>query len=354
MARPINTCVLGVGLAGLTFHVPFILALPHLFTLHSVLERNPRTDGGKVQERFGFTPKIYRSIEQVLADPEIDLVIIGTPNNTHYEFAKAALNAGKHGKSFTFRLWRWDSDFLALKRLLALPETSPHSIGHILEVESHFDRYRKGLKGTWKDEPLPAAGITYDLGAHLIDQALHLFGQPTRVTGFKDNIRRIGNLGVDDCFTLYMHYAPNDTRPHPLTIILRSHPLSVKSPQLRFLVRGTKGTFTKYGVDVQEDQLKVISSPKAILEDQFGMEPDYLWGTVEKIEADDLTVTKSTWPSTDAGAYVELFQNLAGSIRNEEEPLVKWEEAMNVIGMIELVHRSATEGSTIVVAQGSM
>lgn len=95
---PINTCVLGVGLSGLTFHVPFILALPDLFTLHSVLERNPTTPHGKAHERFGVTPKIHRSLEDVLKDQEIELIIVGTPNETHYSFAKAALEAGKHGE----------------------------------------------------------------------------------------------------------------------------------------------------------------------------------------------------------------------------------------------------------------
>lgn len=102
MARPINTCVLGVGLAGLTFHVPFILALPDVFNLHSVLERNPKTEGGKVKERFGVDVKIHRSLEEVLADKDIELIIVGTPNETHYEFAKAALNAGKHGQYTPF------------------------------------------------------------------------------------------------------------------------------------------------------------------------------------------------------------------------------------------------------------
>lgn len=97
MSKPINTCVLGVGLSGLTFHVPFILALSQLFTLHSVLERNPSTPGGKVHARFGVEVKIHRSLDQVLKDPDIELVIIGTPNDTHHAFCKAALTAGKHG-----------------------------------------------------------------------------------------------------------------------------------------------------------------------------------------------------------------------------------------------------------------
>lgn len=106
MAPPINTCVLGVGLSGLIFHVPFVLALPELFTLHSVLERNPSAEGGKVKERFGVAPKIHRSIDEVVADPEIELVIVGTPNDTHYAFAKAALIAGKHGMTFRNALYQ--------------------------------------------------------------------------------------------------------------------------------------------------------------------------------------------------------------------------------------------------------
>ena len=97
MLRAINTCVLGVGLSGLTFHIPFILALPGLFNLQSVLERNPKSQGGKVKERFGIDVKTHTSFEDVLVDLAIELVIIGTPNDTHYGFAKAALEAGKHG-----------------------------------------------------------------------------------------------------------------------------------------------------------------------------------------------------------------------------------------------------------------
>ncbi|KAF8974348.1 hypothetical protein BDZ97DRAFT_1647412 [Flammula alnicola] len=372
MARLINTCVLGVGLAGLTFHVPFILALSDFFILHSVLERNPHTEGGKVKERFGVAVKIHRSLDEVLADQEIDLVIVGTPNDTHYEFTKAALNVGKHvlvdkpvtatveqakelgalAKTkglvlYAFQNRRWDTDFLALKKLLAEQETSPQSLGTITEFESHFDRFRKGLKGTWKDKPLPAAGLTYDLGPHLIDQTLCLFGRPTRITAFLQNLRGVGSPDVDDSFTILLHYDAGPRNPYPLTAILRAHILSVRAPQVRYIVRGTSGTYTKYGVDVQEDQLKVISSPNAILEDGYGMEPENLWGTVERIEADDLTVTKSIWPSKDPGAYENLFRNLGAAIRDGEELAVKWEEATSVIEMIELAHRSAKEGATV-------
>lgn len=201
--RPIKTAVLGVGLAGLSahlrssfrtvaraytiflsaFHVPFVLALPELFVLSAVLERNPQSAGGKVNERFGVTvPKIYKTLDDVLADPEIELVIVGTPNDTHYKFAKAVLSAGKHGIPIRFnRSWpgvdlktlavlvdkpvtatseqakelgalaksknlvvyayqnrRWDSDFLTLRKLLSLPESSPQSLGAIHEFESRY------------------------------------------------------------------------------------------------------------------------------------------------------------------------------------------------------------------------
>ncbi|KAG5341853.1 hypothetical protein C0989_007678 [Termitomyces sp. Mn162] len=388
MSKPINTCVLGVGLAGLTFHVPFILALPQIFTLHSVLERNPQTTGGKVHDRFGVSAKIHRTLEQVLQDSEIELVIIGTPNQTHYDFAKAALEAGKHvlvDKPVTatveqakelgtlarlkglvlygFQNRRWDSDFLALKRLLALPETSPQSLGALVEFESHFDRYRKVLKGTWKDDPLPAAGQTYDLGSHLIDQALTLFGRPERLTAFIQNIRGIGSPEVDDCVSYICDFRKKGyqtvgdyfrTRPYPFTAILRGHILSIRSSQLRYIVRGTQGTYVKYGVDIQEEQLKVIPSPGAVREDAYGKEPESIWGTLENIADDGVSVKSSIkdrgsfrWPSEDAGQYIELFKNLGAAIRHKAELAVKWEEATAVIEMIELAHKSAREGVTV-------
>jgi predicted dehydrogenase len=178
-AKPINTCVLGLGLAGLTFHVPFVIALPRQFTLHSVLERNPQSPGGKVHDRFGITTKIHRTLDEALNDADIELIIVATPSETHYALAKAALQAGKHGgcivwslqrqsannslkvlvdkpvtataeqaeelgalaksKSlvlYAFQNRRWDQEYLALRHLLALPDTSPQSLGTVLEFES--------------------------------------------------------------------------------------------------------------------------------------------------------------------------------------------------------------------------
>ncbi|KAF9011227.1 hypothetical protein BDQ17DRAFT_1397125 [Cyathus striatus] len=368
----IKTCILGVGLAGLTFHAPFLLALPELFTLHSVLERSPSTPGGKLYQRFGVSAKVYRTLDQVLADSEIELVVVATPSHTHYEFAKAALNAGKHvlvdkpvtatfkqakelgvlanNKGlvlYAYQNARWNADFLALKRLLNLPSSSPLSLGEVVEFESHYDRYRKSLKGTWKDQALPASGQIYDLGSHLIDQALILFGRPAKVTAFLQNTRGVGDPEVDDSFTIIFHYNRGTYSTYPLTVILKEQILSVRSPQLRYIVKGEKGTYVKYGIDVQEGQLKVMSNVKEIFEPSFGKESEQFYGTLENMETEDLPVRKSIWPSEEAGKYIELFKNLAAAIRDGKELAVKWNEAAAVIEMIELAMKSSREERSV-------
>ncbi|XP_006460204.1 hypothetical protein AGABI2DRAFT_150170 [Agaricus bisporus var. bisporus H97] len=391
MEKPIATCVLGTGLSGLTFHVPFVLALKDLFSLHSVLERNPTQEGGNVKRRFGTTVKIHRSFDAIIADSEIELIIVGTPSDTHYDFAKAALLAGKHvlvekpvtpntnqarelydiAKSrklvlYAYQNRRWDADFLALKKLLSLPETSPQSIGSVLEFESQlaiqtlntqacidvihsYDRYRTQLKGNWKDEARPATGLTYDLGSHLIDQCLSLLGRPDKITGFVQNIRGIGSPDVNDWFTIHLHYSKSPSRPYPVTAILRASILSARSSQLRYVVRGSRGTYIKYGVDVQEDQLKAMPTPETIFEAGFGKEPESLWGTVENVHNDGVTFSKAIWPSDAAGCYVELFKNLAAAIREGAELSVPWKDAQTVIELIELAHQSSEEGRTLTV-----
>lgn len=388
MSGPIKTCVLGVGLSGLTFHVPFVLALPELFTLHSVLERKPTSPGGKLAARFGpesaTNVKIHNSLEEVLADPEIELVVVGTPSETHYEFAKKVLEVGKHALVdkpvtatfaqaqelgqlaakkglvlYPYQNRRWDSDFLALKALLDLPSNHPQSLGNVFEFESRFDRFRTTLKGTWKDLPLPGNGLTYDLAAHLIDQSLVLFGRPKSITAFIENIRGIGSPEVDDSFTLFLQYpplqpkstSPDSIKPTSFTVILRGAILSVRSTQFRYVVRGTNGTFTKGGVDPQEDQLKAIKAPSDIFQDPtMGKEPESLWGTLENWKDEKLAETvKSVWPSEAKGDYSLLFKDLAGCIREGKTPAIPWQESAEVIELIELAHQSATQHQTLLV-----
>jgi len=160
-------------------------------------------------------------------------------------------------------------------------------------------------------------------------------------------------------FTIHLHYPAGSALPYPFTAILRAHPLSARAPQLRFLVRGQKGSYIKYGVDVQEEQLKALSSSSpgehsvaVITSDgsRYGLEPEALWGALEHAtDPSGSTIVKSIWPSKDAGCYTDLYRNLAEVIRGVEgvEMKVKWEEATAVIEMIKLAKKSAKEGRTI-------
>ncbi|CCM04866.1 uncharacterized protein FIBRA_07059 [Fibroporia radiculosa] len=380
MASPIKTAVLGVGLGGLTFHIPFILALPQHFVLHAVLERSPASPGGKLAARFGDNiakgVKICRTYEEILHDAQVELVVISTPSATHYELAKRALEAGKHvlvdkpvtataeearelgalAKAkqrvlYPYQNCRFNADFLTLRKLLDLPASDPRSLGALVEFESRYDRFRTTIRGSWKDKPAPANGVTYDLGSHLVDQALVLFGRPVKVTAMIENVRGLGSRDVDDCFTIILHYPPQpaaaDLQPTSFTVILRSHFLSVRSPQIRYVVRGLKGTFTKFGVDGQEGQLKTMASPVEIVQSPtYGRDPEELWGTVENLDASG-EVVKSSWPTTERGTYADLFVNLAKVIREGEEQAIKWDEAADVIEMIELAYASAREERTL-------
>ncbi|KZT12863.1 oxidoreductase [Laetiporus sulphureus 93-53] len=400
--RPIKTAVLGLGLGGLTFHIPFLLALPAHFTLHAVLERtpDPAQPKGKVAARFGAIARdvrVYRTLAEVLGDGEVELVVVSTPSGMHCELARRGLEAGKHAGSqqyilleaktdshagtvlvdkpvtataaearelaalakarglvlYPYQNCRFNADFLALRKLLALPPDDPRSLGTLVEFESRYDRYRTTIRNSWKDVPAPANGLTYDLGSHLIDQALVLFGRPEKITAFIENVRGVGSEEVDDCFTIFLRYPPRpaavhtDVQPTSLTVILRSHILSVRSPQLRYVVRGTTGTYTKFGIDVQEAQLKAMASPTEIVDSpSYGREPEELWGTLENLAADG-AVSRTTWSTSERGSYAALFVNLAETIREGKAQVVKWEEASDVIEMIELAYRSAREERTV-------
>lgn len=369
MATPIRTAVVGAGLAATVFHVPLVLSLPELFVLHSVVERTPPAEmqpEGTIAKKFGVQVKLVHKFEDVLSDPRVELVIIATPNSTHYGFAKAALEAGKHvlvdkpvtttyeeAKElgtiaqknnvilYAFQNRRWDSDYLTLRKIL-----EKGTLGHITDFVSHYDRYRNFLKGSWKETASPGTGLIYDLGTHVIDQALHSFGRPEKVTGFLQNLRGIGDESVDDNFTIILHYPRTEENPYLQTAILRAHPLSQRTPQLRFTVRGSKGTFVKYGLDVQEEQMKQ-KGVEAFGKDWFGRESEDIYGELEVVEKEgDNAPTKSRVPS-EKGTYQELYRNLAAGIRENAELKVKWNEAAMVMLIVELAIQSSKEGRTI-------
>jgi len=357
LAMVIKVALAGVGLAGQVFHAPLILALPELFQLHTVIERHPKSPRGTIGDKFNVETKIVNQLEQALQDPEVDLLVIGTPSHTHFEMAKAALKAGKHvlvDKPVTttfdealelnelaksqkrvltgFQNRRWDADYLTLRKLI-----KEGALGDIIDFESHYDRYSPALKGTWKDNPLPGNGIVFDLGAHLIDQALQLFGRPSKVTAFMDHVRGLGEDALDDRFTIQFQYPSN-----PVQVILRGTLLSTRTKQIRYIVRGTKSTYTKYGVDPQEDQIKAgmkIGDPK------LGVETEELYGMLDVLGSDGKIQPKPI-PSLQ-GDYLALYKNVANAITSGGEPDVKWIEAAQVVEMVGLAYKSAKEHATL-------
>ncbi|KAG9103928.1 hypothetical protein FRC06_006873 [Ceratobasidium sp. 370] len=337
--------------------------------VHSVLERKATDDakktGGTIGAKFSLgSVKVANTLEEFLADPELQLVIITTPNETHYPFTKAALEAKKHGKFLlekpvtptyaeakeldalaksqgvtlsAFQNRRWDSDFLTVKKLIG-----EGKLGDVIEFESRFDRYRPSPRTTafWREAAGPGAGHTFDLGPHLIDQALQLFGRPNRLTGFIQNLRGFGGSTVDDTFLIHLHY---DRQPFPIRATVAASSLSVKKSQLRFNVRGTKGSFEKRGLDPQEDQLK--ARKPAPLDPQFGRETEAIFGTLDTVTEGGGIQTKTV--ISEKGAYNLLFENLANAISSGVELQVKFEQSAAVIQMIELAMLSSREGRTV-------
>lgn len=216
----------------------------------------PEDDASKIHPGI----KSWRSIDEVYADSEVDVVIITTPPEGHFEFARKSLESGKHvvvekpfvptadeaaqlaeiskktGKKLTvYQNRRWDADFLTLRKIIA-----DGHLGDIAEFETHFDRHRPDAPPqSWKNEDKPAHGTLYDLGTHLIDQVYVQFGLPKKVTAFVGNQRRGVVGGAPDSITVLLHY------DGPLLVTVKAGVVSPEVEQLRYWVRGTKGSFKK-------------------------------------------------------------------------------------------------------------
>ncbi|KAF8343837.1 uncharacterized protein EI90DRAFT_3027278 [Cantharellus anzutake] len=378
-AKPIGTAVVGTGMSATVFHIPFIRSLPEHFHLIAIVERKATPESSIARDRYGSqfpNLKVANTLEEVLTDEEVELVVISTPNATHHPYAKAALRAGKHviiekplvNESFqateliqlakskslviaTYQNRRWDSDFLTLRRLLE----SERVFGEVSEFETKFDRWKPVLKGndTWREKAEWGNSILFDLGSHLIDQVITLFGTPSSISGHVWNSRGLKE-GLDDAFIAHFIYPPSSskassshfTNPNiPLHVTVKAAPLSLLKKQLRFSVKGTKASWTKYGVDPQEDQLK---SNTSITPDAkgFGVEDAEFEGTLV-VEEDGKIVEKST--PTDRGHYLSWFKNVGEAIQAKDPSLliVKPEQAQEVIRLIELIYQSHEEGRVI-------
>lgn len=340
--RVLNVGLIGFGLSGRYFHAPFLAANPR-FRLKTVVERSRN----EAQE---FDPAIQnaRSVDELLADESIDLVFVCTPNDTHFSYAMDALENGKHvviEKPFAnteeearqlfevaernglvataYQNRRWDSDFLTIQKLI-----QEGKLGDIVEYESRYDRFRpEVLADTWKEKQAEGSGNVYNLGPHLLDQAFVLFGTPLSVTATIKSIR--DNSSVDDYFTIQLNY---DNK----VVVVKSS-LMVYENSLRYAIHGTKGTFIKRGLDVQEETLRQDILPDS---EAWGMEPEDRWGTLHSDEHTGII-------QSEAGNYMGFYDSVYESIVYGKVPVVKPEEILRTTRVIDLAFESNERQTTI-------
>ncbi|HKG20368.1 MAG TPA: oxidoreductase [Blastocatellia bacterium] len=338
----INVGLIGYGMAARVFHAPLIQTVDGL-RLKKVVERNGN-DSGEL------CPPVerVRDASALFRDKEIDLVVITTPNSSHFELARQALLAYKHvvvEKPFTTTSGqaqelidlaraqnriisvnqnrRWDGDFQTVRRLL-----DSKLLGRLVEFESHYDRFRNSPRpNAWREQEVEGSGILYDLGSHLIDQSQVLFGLPEMITSDLRIQRDFAK--TTDNFELILHY-------DELKVTLKGGML-VREQGPRFILHGTLGSYVKHGFDPQEQALKQGGMPS---EEGWGREPKEIWGKFFT-EAGGLNLEGRI--ETIAGGYDSFYRNIVETIGGRAELAVKPEEARNTIRIIELAVESSAQ-----------
>lgn len=339
-AAKINVGLIGYGLAGATFHAPLISSVDRL-QLKAIATSRPVA---LESQQLRVTPDPQAIIE---AD-DIDLIVIATPNEMHFPAAQAALAAGKHvvvDKPFTldveqataliaqvqdsdrllsvFHNRRWDGDYLTVRRLIGNGR-----LGEIFLFEARWDRFRPAIKRGWREASAQGAGLLNDLGPHLIDQALQLFGLPEAVSG--DVTAQRQQAAVDDYFELVLHYGP-------MRAILSASTL-VAAPRPRFALHGSKGSFVKFGLDPQEAALKAGIMPGST---GFGRDDPSCYGTLTDAEGRSETV------ATEEGRYTAYYEAVADAILLGQPVPVDPADARTGLRIIEIARRSAREGKRL-------
>ena len=329
----IKTALVSFGMSGRVFHAPFINLNPN-FMLAGAWERSSKN----IQAVYpGVTS--YASYDEILSDPSIDLVVVNSPNDTHYTYTKQALLAGKHvvvEKAFTvtveeaeeltalalqqqkiltvYQNRRYDADFLTIQKLI-----TQNKIGQLLDVQISYERYRTTLSPkVHKEQPTPGAGVLLDLGPHLVDQALQLSGMPTAV--FADlRITRSVSL-VDDYFTLLLYY--------PTHRILLTSGMVFMQVGAGYKIYGTKGCFIKNRSDVQEDLLLAGHKPGG---DNWGKEDPKNYGT---LSTDTDGVITSTIIESERGDYGKYYEAVAAAILDNKPIPVSPQEGINIMKVL--------------------
>jgi predicted dehydrogenase len=304
--------------------------------------------------------KVLAQPEHAFADPEVDMVVIATGNESHFPLAHAALLAGKHvvidkpctvtleqtqtllalakaqGRVLTvFQNRRWDADFLGLQEVIQSGE-----LGRIVYFESHFDRYRPVVPSRWREQDLPGSGLWFDLGAHLVDQALVLFGMPQDVV-LDTACHRDGAL-VNDYFHAQWRYPQDSAGDHPgLRVILHGSAL-VASLGPRFVVHGTLGSYVKYGLDTQEDALKAGARPQWDALGHWGADPQE--GTI--VTYHDTHPHSQPAPPV-AGNYLAFYAQLLMHLHGQADLAVTPSQVFQAMQLLTLGQQSVLSGGPV-------
>lgn len=352
----IRVGILGFGMAGQVFHAPVLAAVPNFVFTHAYTQN---------QSNQSFLSKHYPEVEVLdqldpfIHHPDIDLIIIATSNEVHFSLAKQAIDAGKHvvvEKPFTINTQeaddliqlakqkgvvlsvhhnaRWNNDFLTIQKLL-----QSEQLGEIVRFEARYDRFRPSRKPeAWRERNIPGSGILYDLGAHLIDQALQLFGWPQQVYAYQDILRT--DVEATDDFMIILYYPS-------LKAILRGSVLALASP-FRYHINGTLGSFTKGGIDPQEELLKQGHKPH--LHAHWGVENEKFAGLLSMFSEGGTVVQKPI--TSEAGHYPAFYEGLAQAILHKQTPPVTARQARDVIYIIERCLQSQKEQKVIPCQKG--
>ncbi len=341
--QPIKTALQGFGFSAQTFHLPFLQALPQ-FELVAVNSSRP----AQVTAQLGSGLPCYPAYDELLAQSDIELVIITGPNSCHFDYARQALAAGKHlllekpavtsvaealelerlaaeqqRVLCVFQNRRYDGDFLTVKALL-----DEGVLGSVRVFESHFDRFRPQPRDRWREQTGVGSGIFWDLGPHLLDQALLLFGQPEHYSA-QVKVLRDGGETVD-----YVHLVLEYPQ---LQVILHSSPYCA-GPNLRFKLEGDQGSYWQYGLDPQESRLLAGLRPTEV---GFGDYPSSQFGQLYLPEQAPRTLP------THAGTYVQLFTQLAAAIRTGADNPVPMAQVMPAIEIIAALNELSSDQTLV-------
>ena len=340
--------LIGFGLAGQAFHAPVIRGVPGM-ELACILERHTSNAKAKYRE-----VRIARTLEEMLSDRSIQLCVVATPNDSHFSYAKACLEADRdvvvdkpltptmaeaeelvrlanqRGRLLTvYQDRRWDGAFLTVKKLI-----QSGSLGEVAEYEARFDRFRLDAKpGAWRElESFPASGVLWDLGPHLIDGALVLFGEPETV--YASALRQRSTSKIDDAFDVILQY-------QRVRATLRARIIAY-APSHHLLVHGSQGSFVKYGMDPQEEILRGPNCPDGLdWGKDWGLDPPDRWGTLTRVDE------KSRKIETERGDYRGFYANVRDAIDKKAPLDVTPEQFLRTQRALLLAHKSSREQRTV-------